>query len=121
MIEAGPTADHIPGLHTRVVKLHLEPYADFSVLTPFGRRMAKVLRHRSWLLQPDGTDRPTEVPGPADMDMWYACWRVFATILLMLRWPSAETAPDKDLLVCTPAALDQYYEGFRQLVLEHPE
>jgi hypothetical protein len=119
-IESEPTADQISAMNTRITKLKLEPYADFSILTPFGRRMAKHLRHRSWLLQQDGTYQPCEVPGPADWDTWYACWRVYATILLMLRWP-AKKEGDKEELVVSPAALECYLEAFRTLVREHPE
>ena len=46
----------------------MEPYVGFSLLTPYGRRMAKVLRHRSWILQEDGTYKPIEVPGPDSFD-----------------------------------------------------
>ena len=42
-----PTPDQLAALHQRVVVLGMEPYADFSLLTPYGRRMAKALRHRS--------------------------------------------------------------------------
>ena len=62
--EREPTPDQISAMHTRIVKLCLEPYADFSILTPHGRRMAKVLRHRSWIFQEDGTYKPIDVPGP---------------------------------------------------------
>ena len=42
-----PTADQIVAISPRVIDLGMEPYADFSVLTPHGRCMAKIQRHRS--------------------------------------------------------------------------
>ena len=84
--EAEPTPEQISAMNARVVGLGLEPYGDFSVLTPYGRRMQKVLRHRSWLPNADGSYRAVEVPGPDSYKIWEACWRVYATIMLMLRW-----------------------------------
>ena len=40
-------------LNTRIVTLRMEPYADFAILTPFGRRVQKGLKLRCWFLQPD--------------------------------------------------------------------
>ena len=83
--EVEPTAEQISAFHARVVLLQAAPYGDFSILTPFGRRMAKVLKHRAWLPNRDGTYRTVEVPGPDSYDVWYACWRVYACCCLMLR------------------------------------
>jgi len=58
LAEKEPTPDQICALYTRIVELGQEPYADFSLLTPHGRRMQKVLRHRSWVPQQDGTYQP---------------------------------------------------------------
>eukprot|EP00971_Amphidinium_carterae_P205057 4069660-Amphidinium_carterae.1 len=73
-------------MEMRIVQQGREPYADFSVLTPYGRRMAKMLRHRSWLPQQDGTYRPYEAPGPGDFETWASCFKVFSAALLMLRF-----------------------------------
>ena len=89
LIEKEPSDDQICALSTRIIDLKAAPYADFSLLTPFGRRMQKTLRHRSWIPQQDGTYQPIEVPGPADWETWKACWDVYEVILLMLRWPAA--------------------------------
>ena len=51
LLDKEPTPDQLMAMHTKVVVLKLEPYADFSILTPHGRRMAKNLRHRSWILK----------------------------------------------------------------------
>ena len=52
--EVEPTLEQVSAFNARVVTLQLAPYGDFSILTPFGRRMAKVLKHRAWIPNPDG-------------------------------------------------------------------
>eukprot|EP00971_Amphidinium_carterae_P167511 3319084-Amphidinium_carterae.1 len=54
----------VSAMHSRVVVHKLEPYGDFSLLSRFGRRMQKVLRHRSWMPEEDGTFKPIDSPGP---------------------------------------------------------
>jgi len=126
--EKEPTNDQIAALHTRVVTLGLEPYADFSLLTPFGRRMARTLRHRSFVQQQDGTFKPVEVPGPECMATWLKCWEVFEVILLMLRWPLPNGATeefrgfsaDPSRFIVTPVALEAYLQNFSTIVHENP-
>ena len=113
-----PTPDQISAMHSRVVILGLDPYGDFSILTPHGRRMAKLLRHRAWLPQEDGSYRPVDVPGPESFDTWETCWKVYEVILLMLRFTDATGAKT---MVATPSALEMYYEYFAQLSKEHPQ
>jgi len=119
LIEREPTPDQICAMSTRVIDLGAEPYADFSLLTPHGRRMQKVLRHRSWVPQQDGTYQPVEVPGPADWDTWKACWDVYEVILLMLRRPVAE-GQEVGSLIATPISLEAYLQNFQTLVKENP-
>jgi hypothetical protein len=124
LVEKEPSPDQLAAMHTRVVSLGMEPYADFSLLTPYGRRMAKVLRHRSWVLQEDGTYRPMEVPGPDSFEIWDACFKVYEVILLMLRFPEDPGLQDieKDnVLVVTPIAIEAYREAFASLARDHPE
>ena len=68
--DAEPTGEQIAALKTRVVDRGESPYADFSVLTPYGRRVQKQMKARSWLLQQDGTFRALDVPGPPSFDTW---------------------------------------------------
>jgi len=117
--EKEPSPDQISALHTRIVVLGQEPYADFSLLTPHGRRMAKILRHRSWLPQEDGTYKPVEAPGPDNYDTWKSCWDVYEVILLMLRWPAAD-ATSSSQLVATPISLEAYFQNFTTIVKESP-
>ena len=116
--EVEPTLEQVSALNSRVVTRQLAPYGDFSILTPFGRRMAKVLKHQAWLPNRDGSYRMVEVLGPENYDAWYACWRVFACCCLMLRWPQPVAG---SLLVVTPAALECYQESFRQLAFKYSE
>ena len=117
-----PTEEQMGAFFLRVIILLLAPYADFSLFTPFGRRMQRALRHRGWILNEDGTYSPVEVPGPASFDIWWACWRVYATALLMLRWPvSVARSTAEQLMVVSPQALEVYFDRFRQLVREYPE
>jgi hypothetical protein len=116
-----PTPDQVNAMHVRIVELGAAPYADFSILTPHGRRMAKRLRHRSWLLQEDGSYTPTEVPGPATLDAWEACFGVYEVCLLMLRYPDQDQVVNKGEEVVTPIALETYLQHFRRLAKEHPE
>ena len=118
--EAEPTPEQVAALEARVVTLDLEPYADFSLLTPFGRRMAKALKYRSWNLQQDGSYVPYEAPGPSDFSSWHACWRVYANALLMLTYPPAVQG-DPPVPVVTVQALEDYLVAFQTLVSENSE
>jgi hypothetical protein len=109
-----PTTDQIMAMRQRVIVLGQNPYGDFSVLTPFGRTVQKALRHRSWIPQEDGTFRPVDVPGPESFKVWESCWRIFESIMYMLRDSS-------DNLVITPVVLDHYFDTFKELCTEHPE
>ncbi|CAK0867373.1 unnamed protein product, partial [Prorocentrum cordatum] len=115
-----PTPDQIAVMHARVVVLKMEHYADFSVLTPNGRQMAKRLRHRSWVLQEDGTYQPFDAPGQGSLTAWESCYAVWEVIMFMLRFPPAAPGGDPQE-VLTPIASETYLEAFRELCKEHPE
>ena len=123
LVDKEPTPDQIAAMNMRVVIFRLEPYADFSVLTPYGRRVAKALRHRSWVLQDDGTYNPLEVPGPDSYDNCNACYKVYEVILFMLRYPAGEGDDDNPAkrFVVTPIALETYHEAFANLARQHLE
>ena len=89
---AEPLAECKPSKNQVFTNLE-SPYADFSVLTPYGRTMQKRMRLRSWIPQGDGTYRPIEVLGPPDFSAWHACWRVYKSIMLMLRTPVIQGPP----------------------------
>ena len=120
LVDKEPSPDQLAAMHHRIVILGLEPYADFSLLTPHGRRMAKVLRHRSWLPQEDGSYKPVEVPGPDSYATWALCFDVYEVILLMLRFPRAEGMEAAPFVV-TPIAIEAYYKMFQELCKEFPD
>ena len=85
-----PTPEQIGAMNTRVCVLDLEPYGDFSLLTPHGKRLQLILKHRGWHMNEDGSWSALQLPGPASFDVWWACWRVFVVIMLMLRGPGID-------------------------------
>ena len=61
-----------------------------------------------------------DVPGPANFDAWWACWKVYCVILLMLP-PTIDPDTGEEILFVTVQALENYFEAFRTLVRENPE
>ncbi len=116
--EHEPSDDQMCALRTRVLDLQLSPYADFALFTPFHLRHLKNLKFANHVLQPDGTFKTVEVPGPPNFDSWYASWRVFESTLLML---TTVDAAGNACPVVSPASLDAYRESFRLLVSQYPE
>eukprot|EP00435_Cladocopium_sp_Y103_P074369 s203_g48.t1 len=117
--ESEPTGEQISALRDRIVKRGERPYADFSILTPYGRTMQKQLKTRSWVMQQDGSFRALDVPGPPSFDAWAACWKVFRAILYMLRYPAA--VGGNPLRVVTQACLEEYFERVAKLNNDYPE
>ena len=116
--ECEPSSDQMSALRTRVVEFKLSPYADFALFTPYHLRHLKHLKFKNHILQPDGSFRTVEVPGPPNFDAWYASWRVFENTLLMIKTKDASGALAP---IVSQAALDEYRENFRNLVTEYPE
>ena len=114
--EVEPTEDQFNAMHTRVVDMGCSPYADFAVFTPFHMRFLKAYKFMNHILQPDGTYKPVEVPGPPNFDAWEASWKVFANTLLGLE---VEHLSIKYPVV-SQAALEEYHDRFRDLVVEYP-
>ena len=121
LIEQEPTPEQLSALFDKVVGRGEEPYADFSVLTPFGRRCAKALRCRSWLLQPDGSYIAHEIPGPPSLAAWEACWKVFRSTLLMLEYPGDGVQTFSPTPVVNLACMEEYSEHFKAIANEYPE
>ncbi|CAE7281168.1 Kcnh1, partial [Symbiodinium necroappetens] len=117
--DSEPTAEQLTVMHNKIVVQGDTPYADFSVLTPFGRRMQKQLKAKGYFLQEDGTFKQTELPGPASYSSWHACWKIYRVILLMLRH-LPNNAGDRKPIV-TMAALEEYHECIAKLCRDFPE
>ncbi|CAL1133522.1 unnamed protein product [Cladocopium goreaui] len=113
--ESEPTPEQIASMYQRVVQLGEPPYADFSILTPYGKRAQKQMKARAWTIQQDGTFRALEVPGPPTYKAWAACWRVFRSLLFMLKHPSSGNP------VATPACSEEYFENVTRLNEDYPE
>jgi len=112
---AEPTADQIAAMKARVLVHKEVPYADFSILTPYGRRLQKHMKTKSWVMNPDGMWHAVEVPGPSSYDEWLCCWRVYENLLLGLR----EGEPLVPLF--NFASLEAYAENVRVLAAEFPD
>ena len=54
-LDAEPTPEQITVMYNKVITRGDAPYADFSVLTPFGRHMQKQLKAKGYFLQEDGS------------------------------------------------------------------
>ena len=74
----------------------------------------KFLNH---ILQPDGTFRAVEVPGPPSFDAWLASWRVFENTILVF----TVDVGGVPLPMVTPSALEEYKDAFRDLVMSYSE
>ena len=120
MKESEPSPEQITVLHHRVIAQGLAPYADFSVLTPFGRRTQRAMKAKGFMLQEDGSWKQLEVPGPPTYEAWNACWEIFKSTLLMLQYK--KTLPtDEPKYVISWAALEEYHARILRLVRTYPE
>ena len=115
--ETEPSPEQVSALKVRLVDLDMSPYADFALFVGFQHCFAKSLKFKNHLLQPDGSFRTVEVPGPPNYDAWLASWSVFENALLMFEVKDA--AGDRIPMV-TQSALDLYRDRFRDLVVRYP-
>ena len=115
--ETEPSPEQVSALKVRLVDLDMSPYADFALFVGFQHRFAKSLKFKNHLLQPDGSFRTVEVPGPPNYDAWLASWSVFENALLMFE--VKDSAGDRIPMV-TQSALDLYRDRFRDLVVRYP-
>ncbi|CAE7473778.1 unnamed protein product, partial [Symbiodinium sp. CCMP2456] len=98
--------DDREGARPSMVDLGLAPYADFALFVNFQSRFSRALKFLNHVLQPDGTFRAVEVPGPPSFDVWLASWQVFANTLLMLR--VEDPVKGVQVPVVAQSALDLY-------------
>eukprot|EP00435_Cladocopium_sp_Y103_P041545 s2560_g11.t1 len=115
--ENEPSPDQIAAMRVRVLELGLQPYADFAIFVNFQGRFSKSLKFLNHVLQPDGTFKAVEVPGPPNFDAWSQSWKVYVNTLLTLE---VEVNMVK-VPVVSPAATEEYHDMFRDLVKNYPE
>eukprot|EP00435_Cladocopium_sp_Y103_P014882 s5939_g3.t1 len=115
--ENEPSPDQIAAMRVRVLELGLHPYADFAIFVNFQGRFSKSLKFLNHVLQPDGTFKAVEVPGPPNFDAWSQSWKVYVNTLLTLE-VEVNTAK---VPVVSPAATEEYHDMFRELVKNYPE
>ena len=88
--EIEPTDEQVSAI-AQVLAADLNPYADFSLFGPYGRRMLRKLVYLQWIYLPGGKWQRQELAGPPDFAHWWASFRVLRTALLLL--DSAATEP----------------------------
>ena len=81
--EEEPTGAQLAALNKKL-EAGLSPYVDFSVWTPFERRSSRAQKFRVYQPLGDGSYLLRELPGPANLQQWLLCWRVFKAAALML-------------------------------------
>ena len=121
LVESEPTADQLSAMYDRVVVRDEEPYADFSILTPLGKKMQKSLKLRGWLPQADGSYLPCDLPGPPTFAAWTACWRVYQSVMTMMQYPVEANVRTVATGTVTPAGMEEYFRHFDALQAEFPE
>ena len=102
-----PSSAQLAALHKRVYSENRAPYADFSVWTPFERRMSRVQKCRTFTPLGDGSYLQKDLPGPGSHSAWRASWSVFKVACLMLN-------------ICSLAALEAYSMQIEKLVTQWP-
>ena len=79
-----PSPAQLSGVNT-MIEAGENPYVDFSVFGPHGRRALKRLTYHVQAFQPDtGKYVRQELNGPNDLTNWMKCWQVFRTTMLLL-------------------------------------
>ena len=94
--ESEPTKEQLSALHRRIHQLRSPPYADFAVFTPYGRKMYRASKYRTYIPNLDGTFLMKEIPGPSNYTQWLSSYRVWKVAMVMLD--------------CIPIAVLQQYE-----------
>ena len=103
-----PTPAQLAALYKRVYTENRSPYTDFSVWTPFERRMSRIQKCRTYTPLGDGSYLQKDLPGPGSHSSWRASWNVFKVACLMLN-------------ICSIAALEAYARQIEKLVTQWPK
>ena len=103
-----PTSSQLAALHKKVFVENRAPYCDFSVWTPFERRMSRIQKCRVYTPLGDGSFLQKDLPGPSTHAAWRASWNVFKTACIMLN-------------VCSLASLEAYAKAIEKLTVQWPK
>eukprot|EP00435_Cladocopium_sp_Y103_P054303 s2086_g17.t1 len=109
-----PSTEQLSALHRRLV-LHQTPYADFALFGPFGKKLQRTQRFRTFVMTSGGQYFAKELPGPNGIEQWRASYRVYRTALLMLGVITMSMAVAYESLV---ERLDRLYKGCWHLVTQ---
>ena len=102
------TDEQLAGLHKRVWEQGRSPYVDFGVWGPYGRKVLKTQKYRTFTPLGDGSFLQREMPGPQNLQQWTASWRVFKVAAISLN-------------IVSLAALQLYEKNIEKLVLTWPK
>ena len=91
-----------------VVGCGLPPYADFAVFGPHGVRTEKRMRFAQHFQDTSGKWRAIEQAGPANLEVWRACWETFAVAAVSLK-------------VAKLATLARYAQKFEERCNRYPK
>ena len=80
--EEEPSIEQLSALYRRLTTQDVAPFTDFAVFEPFGQRMARASRFRTYILTAGGYT-VKELPGPATFVQWRAAFRVLRSALIM--------------------------------------
>jgi uncharacterized membrane protein YgcG len=103
---AEPTGDQISAV-AQILSADSPPYVDFAVWGPFGLRLLRKLFFVAFIPQGDNSFVRKELPGPPDFESWWASYRVFRSVALLLGFLDIEVA-------------DNYGEKIRDLSRDYP-
>ena len=78
-----PTLEQLSALHRKVFVLQDPPYTDFGVFGPYGRKLLRSSKFKTYVLTPEGYTTK-EIPGPANFAIWRSSYRVFKTAMIMM-------------------------------------
>lgn len=102
-----PTSSQLGALAKRVFSENKPPYADFSVWTPYERRMTRVQQCRVFRPLGDGSYLQQDLPGPNSFMAWKASWNVFKTAAVMLN-------------IASIASLEAYFKQIERTTIQWP-
>ena len=82
--EHEPTVEQLTGVND-LIQSGANPYVDFAIFGPFGRRSSRKLTFVSHVFSAlTGEWRKQELPGPNSFEDWLKCWMVYRTTLMLL-------------------------------------